>query len=125
MGKGTGPGTLCTLCLLTKDARQLFWEPEPHPVNQSSQYPRGYFLEILPLLMLNCPLGCQQQSMVLGVGLGCTGAPGMDPSAAFSSWREDGSCCLVVTVWLLFVQKDVPVPLFYTKHDGLHNWTCR
>lgn len=37
-------------------------------------------LEILPLLMLNCPLGCQQQPMVLGVGLVCTGAPGMDPS---------------------------------------------
>lgn len=59
-----------------------------------------------------------------GVGLGCTGAPGMDPSAAFSSWGEDGSCCLMVSVWLLFIQKDAPVSLFYTKHDGLHSWTC-
>lgn len=41
----TGPGTLCT-CLPTEGARQVFWEPEPHPVYQSinnSQYPRGYF----------------------------------------------------------------------------------
>lgn len=51
---------------------------------------------LMPLSMLNCPLGCQQQPLVLGVGLGCSrGALGMDPAAAFGSREEDGCRCLM------------------------------
>lgn len=111
------PGTLCT-CLPRESARQVFWEPEPHPVYQSinaSQPPRRYFHIGNP-----APVDVQLSPGMPAAALGTGDWSGLH----WNSW--DGSICSLQQLgggweslsdgfWLLFVQKDAPPPQGFTQ----------
>lgn len=102
-GAGHSPGTLCT-CLPTESARQVFWEPEPHPMYQSingSPYLQRYFHIGNPApvdvqLSPGMPAGNPWYWGLVWAALEPLGWIHLQPSAA------EGSCCLMGFGYCLF-----------------------
>lgn len=94
------------LCLPTEGARQVFWEPEPHPVNQSingSQYPQGYF-HIGNTAPVDVKLSPGMPAAAHGTGgwSGLRWSPWDGSICSLWQLGEDGSCYLMGFGYYLF-----------------------
>lgn len=98
MGTGADPGTLCTSSPCARRGCQAGSALGFRRLSliQSTKVLMVLSTCLMPPLMLNCPLGCQQQPLATGDWSGLLrGALGMDLTAAFGSQEEDECCCLM------------------------------